>query len=220
MVMTQPKLAGLDDGPPMPKRKVRKMGAKSKRGGHRAERTTPIVATLQHTDLVDGTPTSVVLVIDDVLTKNERHRIGQIKVKGKKVGRLLPSEKAENFRASVREANDRVGLRIESGVWCINVLAVWPTERHLDMDFAHGDADASISATMDALQHAGIIDNDVRIVWAQGHSVHRKGMRCTIAQLTRCDIGVRDAEIAHLVAVLPPPAASAVAPVASKRRKR
>lgn len=53
--------------------------------------------------------------------------------------------------------------RIASGVWSIEVVALWSRERHLDdLSFGIGDVDAPISAVLDGLQEIGALDNDVR----------------------------------------------------------
>lgn len=121
------------------------------------------------------------LVVNDVLTKNERHRAA------KRAGHasIILSDRAVAFRGAVKEAADLAGVKIASGRWDLRVVTTWPTQRHLDVDFAHGDADAGVSSTQDALQHAGVIDDDVRIIESTGSKTYDKGQRKTEAWLTR-----------------------------------
>lgn len=53
---------------------------------------------------------------------------------------------------------------IASGTWALTVHSTWPRIRHLDLDVPLGDCDAPISWIMDALQGAGILDDDARIM--------------------------------------------------------
>jgi len=53
---------------------------------------------------------------------------------------------------------------ITRGAWKVTIAAYWPRQRHLDLDLAMGDCDAPIKAILDALEFAGVIDDDARIV--------------------------------------------------------
>lgn len=64
---------------------------------------------------------------------------------------------------------------IRSGRWRILVESFWSRQRHLDVDVADGDVDAPVSAVLDAMQEAGVLDNDARVEelgavkrWANG----------------------------------------------------
>ena len=48
----------------------------------------------------------------------------------------------------------------------VRVHAYWPRIRHLEgcKELAYGDADAPIKATLDALERAGVLDDDARVV--------------------------------------------------------
>lgn len=166
---------------------VRRLGAGAKRGGHRRERGSTMWATSalrwdpDTKDLVE-----VVVDVNDALTKNERYRVG----KRGQHARLLLSDRAIEFREAVARAfagasPDGLPL-VVTGAWRLDVLTVWPRERHLgDEDFAHGDSDAGLSSIKDALQHAKVLDDDVRVVADRTWSTYRKGERRTVARLVR-----------------------------------
>ena len=72
-----------------------------------------------------------------------------------------------------------------------------PTLRHLDVDVPHIDSDASLSAAKDALQAAGVLDDDVRVIEDRTATVYRKGERrlvVVLEQITR-DPTAPDAEL-------------------------
>jgi len=178
-------------------------GTKAMAGRSGSKRDAPIKATMSHV-VADGIVQSVALSIDDILTKNERYRLVTIKQGKKRVARMLLSDKAKAFREAVREAAALAGVTVADGAWRLEVLAVWPTQRHLDISFANGDADAAVSATQDALQHSGVIDNDVRNITVHGHSVYIPGSgRHTVAIMHRVDMAQRDVAIAHLLPLVP-----------------
>lgn len=54
--------------------------------------------------------------------------------------------------------------RIYYGLWCLTIHAIWPRTRHLDHPVAYGDVDAPVSAVLDALQQADILDDDARVI--------------------------------------------------------
>lgn len=54
--------------------------------------------------------------------------------------------------------------QIAAGTWALSVKACWPRTRHLDQDVPLGDCDAPISWVMDALQEAGVLDDDARVL--------------------------------------------------------
>jgi hypothetical protein len=179
----------------------------------------------------------IVVVVPDVLGKNAAHWTPP-----GKGGMRITSTQTKKFRASVLAGagnltfaelgkwykDNEGGHFAGSGAWRLEVLGVWPTKRDVikgrscDIpDCPMGDADAAVPQAIDALQHAGILDDDARLVDARGFNMYRKGERHTVIRLVRVpDLAERDAVIAHLVAALPPPIVSADAPVASKRRKR
>lgn len=79
---------------------------------------------------------------------------------------------AKRLDAAWRSAGHPV---VSSGRWRLLVESYWSRQRHLDVDVADGDVDAPVSAVLDAMQEAGILDNDARVVelgavksWANG----------------------------------------------------
>lgn len=216
MPVTQPKLTGLDDGPPV-KRKAK--------GDHKrkARPIAPATVTVR-----DG---EIVVVVPDVLGKNEAHRQGKF---GARVISTATKRYRESMLAgfkSVAIGPDYLNLFANSGAWRLEVIGVWPRQRdEIKMwpcDVARcpvGDADAAIPQALDALQHAGILDDDARVVEVRAWNLYRKGERWTVIRLVRVpDLAERDAQVAHLVAALPTPAAptpSAKKPVARGKQSR
>jgi len=76
--------------------------------------------------------------------------------------------------------------KIQSGLWRLNLHAVWPRTRHLDIPTACGDVDAPISWVLDALQAAGALDDDSRIVelGATKEKGPNPGLVITLTQLS------------------------------------
>lgn len=90
--------------------------------------------------------------------------------------RLINSEEftdfAQRLDAAWRAAGHPV---IRAGRWRLLVESFWSRQRHLDVDVADGDVDAPLSAVLDAMQMAGVLDNDARVIelgavkrWANG----------------------------------------------------
>ncbi len=176
----------------------------------------------------------IIVVVPDVLGKNASH------VQSKNGGRRI-SEQTEKYRKSVHDAvfswaqqvsrgDDLLRLATE-GAWRLEVIGVWPTQNR-DVGFVapRGDADAAIPQALDALQHAGILDDDARVVEVRAWNLYRRGVRATVMRLSRVvpvsslDAGQpfderfteRDAAIAHLLPLVPP----AVEPPAKPARLR
>lgn len=181
---------------------------------------------------VTVSPDCITVVVPDVLGKNESHVAGHD-------GARHTSTATKRYRESVAVAVGamlmsqvqsidwiRHGKFAASGAWRLEVLAVWPRERHTikgaPVDFGvcpMGDADAAIPQALDALQHAGILDDDARVVEVRAWNMYRRDQRATIIRLSRVpDLAVRDEAIAHLFG-LAPPAPEQPAKAASKRRK-
>lgn len=117
---------------------------------------------------VEGFPigTELRLVIPRTVRKNRSHRAVPTRRNEKFSATMLLSEDSREFRAYVRELCKEQGLttKIEHGAWGVEIVAYWPTMRHLDMDFPYGDVDAPITPVLDALQKgAQLIDDDVRL---------------------------------------------------------
>lgn len=89
--------------------------------------------------------------------KNRRHII---------VGRrLINSKEFRAFTKALGEAWIAAGHpRIEAGIWSLTVHSTWPRTRHLDQPVPLGDVDAPVSCILDAMQAAGVLDDDARIM--------------------------------------------------------
>lgn len=62
---------------------------------------------------------------------------------------------------------------IARGLWRLQVTARWPRQRHLvDLTVALGDVDAPVSSIQDALQRAGVLDDDIRLVELHATKTH------------------------------------------------
>jgi len=190
------------DVPATSKRKAPKNSA---RAAHKRKAPrTPTTATLDIRGMEAGG--GLVLVVSDVLTKNDRYGRGARGTFENTASKwfkasVAKAAEAQGFVAPVkvaaiksgphkRDASTFFGERtIQSGLWSLEVLSVWPSQRHLDAahELANGDADAPLSMVRDAMQRAGIIDDDMRIVADHTHAIYRKGERRTIARLTRLD---------------------------------
>lgn len=149
------------------------------------------------------------VVVPDVLGKNESHVTGR-------GGARHTSAATQRYRESVsggtynfRAAGETVAIREATlaidGAWRLEVLGVWPRENHTaGFTCPKGDADAAIPQALDALQHAGILDDDARVVEVRAWNLYRKDVRCTVIRLVRVDeLWRRDAQIAHLVDRVP-----------------
>jgi len=178
---------------------------------NRRQRDTPTTARVDASRLdSDGV---LVLTVDDVLTKNERHRLVVIRMgKGKSRAGTKESEVAEAFKAAVRSAAEAAGFilgarTIAAGVWSLEVLSVWPSKRpsllNTDgMTIANGDSDSSLPMVRDAMQKAGLIDDDMRIIRNVAASHYAiPGQRRTVAILTRIRPEDHAAAVARMLAV-------------------
>ena len=166
---------------------------------------TPTTAMLDTRGMADGGGL-LVLVVGDVLTKNDRYGRGK--------GGTFEKTASKWFKVAVARAAHAHGFTepyripeikkgpnkrkastvygpntIQSGLWSLEVLSIWPHQRHLNGagELANGDADAPLSMVRDAMQRAGIIDDDMRIVSDRTLAIYRKDERRTIARLTRID---------------------------------
>ncbi len=195
-------------------RKVRTIkAAAAAKKANRRQRDTPTTARVDASRLnSDGV---LVVCVDDVLTKNERHRLVLINIGRDKSGRpkfragTKEGELAEAFKSAVRSAAEAAGFilgarTIASAVWSLEVVSVWPSERHLDslpMSIANGDSDSALPMMRDAMQCAGLIDDDMRIISNSARSHYEKGQRRTVAILTRISPAAHDAEVKRILAV-------------------
>lgn len=172
-------------------------------------------------------PGVITIVVPDVLGKNEAH------VQGKD-GARHTSGTTKRYRDSVMGSvyswaqtvtpGDAARCLATRGAWRLEVLGVWPTQNH-EVGFVapRGDADAAIPQALDALQHAGILDDDARVVEVRAWNLYRKGVRATVMRLVRTEmsfltdaIPCRDAAIASLLPLVPP----SPEPPAKPARKR
>ena len=176
-----------------------------KKNAHRSGRTGASKAVLDTTQLAQGI---VLLYVDDVLTKNERHRMIRI---GRRAA-MRESDLALRFKEAVTAAanavrpseQDGVGeALIHEGSWRLEVFATWPSKRALEgcVNAANGDSDAPLTMVRDALQHAGVVDDDMRIRQDATQADYVKGERWLVARLTRLepDKVKSDESIKHLL---------------------
>ena len=158
-----------------PAKSVRTKKAKA---SNRRVRLVPTRATVVL--LADGT---VVLDVNDVLTKNERYTPVRF---GRRIAQRETAA-AQAYKEAVKQAARHCVSHTQGGrgTWRLDIVSVWPTQRHHDdgTNTANGDSDAPIAMVKDAMQHAGIIDDDMRIVGETTHAVYRKGERRTVAVL-------------------------------------
>ena len=196
---------------------ARKVSKSSPRAMHKRTAREATVATLRIVAFPPLLPSAFVLDINDVLTKNDRYR-------RTKYGQA-ESALAKAYKAAVAIAAARLGFvppikipaagkrkaktiyhpaTIQSGQWSLEVLSIWPTERHLDKTskFAFGDADAPLSMVRDAMQRAGVIDDDMRIVSDRTHAMYEKGVRRTVAVLRPISAEAHAASVAAVLGVL------------------
>jgi Holliday junction resolvase RusA-like endonuclease len=145
---------------------------------------------------------SITVVIPDVLGKNESHVAGRN-------GERHTSTATKHYRNSVRDGLQawRMGLingghsdpltvplehsEASSGSWRAEILSIWPRKRDVisgqKIDFVcpMGDVDAPIAQVFDALQHAGILDDDARVMEVTAWHTYRKDQRATVVRLVR-----------------------------------
>ena len=170
------------------------------------------------------------LYIPAILRKNERYRaFGR-----GRFARIILSAPARKFETLVTALVAQVGApQITYGTWRLIVHTVWDKQRHVTPSVPGGDSDASLSAVKDALQSAGVIDDDVRILCDVTHNYYEKGQRGVYVVLERLDgvtggelpLEVRNARIAgaeleERAKAAKPKRARAVRTAASKPAKR
>lgn len=125
--------------------------------------------------------------------KNERYRaFGR-----GRYARIILSATARKFQKLVSDAVFFLwdGPKATDGTWRLRVVTVWPKLRHVGPDVPGGDSDASLSAIKDALQTAGFIDDDVRIVSDETLNLYRKGARGLYVVLERVAYDVAEAHL-------------------------
>lgn len=137
--------------------------------------------------------TRYVFALDGYVPKNRRYQ-----AVGKPHPRIITTREYRAWLSTVAEQVKRRGLpRLDRGRWRLTVWTIAPTLRHLDVDVPHIDSDASLSAAKDALQAAGVLDDDVRVIEDRTATVYRKGERrlvVVLEQITR-DPTAPDAEL-------------------------
>ena len=168
---------------------------------------------------------SIAVIVPDVLGKNASH------VQSKNGARRI-SEQTEEYRKSVHDGVFAWAQRISRGdhllrmatigAWRLEVIGVWPTQnKQVGFLAPKGDADAAIPQALDALQHAGVLDDDARVVEVRAWNLYRKGVRATVMRLVRVvercgELATRDMDIAHLLPLVP----QSPEPPAKPARKR
>jgi len=186
---------------------------------------------------VSVTSDAIAIVVPDVVGKNSSHT-------GGRGGLRFISGHTKAFRASVEAGVGALlmsqlactdwgtkGRAVAAGAWRLEVVGAWPTKRDVvagkpaDFLMPCGDADAAIPQALDALQHAGILDDDARVVEVRAWNLYRRGVRATIMRLVRLDVAAtawsssvpeRDEAIAHLLPLVP----QSPEPPAKPARKR
>ena len=156
----------------------------------------------------------IIICINDVLTKNDRHARGRtgtfekplskrfkaaVAIAAKSAGYVPPVKTPASGK---RKASTAFGaMTATAGLWSLEVLSVWPTARHHadGTDTAHGDADAPLSMVQDSLQKAGIIDDDMRIVETSARTTYSKDERRTVALLRRLGAATHADEVERLL---------------------
>jgi len=125
-------------------------------------------------------PSRVVISVDATTRKNERYQA----VRGRPFPRIILTKAYRDFVTLIAEEARRQGApQIRSGRWRLTVYTTWPRLRHLDAsegdsgDFPMGDSDASISGVKDALQEAGVLDDDMRVCEDRTHTLYDKDVR-------------------------------------------
>lgn len=109
--------------------------------------------------------------------KNDRHFL--TKKSGRPVQVNSPSYRklVEAIRTSWTAAT------IDSGIWVVEIIAWWPRRRDLgDVKVPFGDIDAPVSSVLDALEAAGVVDNDMRfagMVASRRYDAGREGLVIT-----------------------------------------
>ena len=193
-----------------PPAKPAKASKSSPRATHKRTMRTATVATLR---AIEG---GYALDINDVLTKNDRYRRTQFG--------QAESALAKAYKAAVAVAASRLGFvppikvpkagkrkaetiygdkTIRAGRWMLEVVSFWPAQRHLDNVelFAFGDSDAPLSMVRDALQRAGVIDDDMRLSDST-LAVYQKDVRRTVALLRRLPAESHAQSVAAVLSVL------------------
>jgi len=131
-------------------------------------------------------PSRVVISVDATTRKNERYAA----VRGNPYPRIILTKAYRDFVTLIVEEARRQGApQIRSGRWRLTVYTTWPRLRHLDAsegdsgDFPMGDSDASISGVKDALQEAGVLDDDMRVCEDRTHTLYDKDVRRVVIVL-------------------------------------
>ncbi len=186
---------------PIGKHATKARTAKAKASNRRVRK----VATVATLKMLDGV--GFALDVNDVLTKNERYSPVRF---GKRIAQR-ETKASVDYKEAVKLAAVKccgmgvlLGLGVRTGVWRLEVLSIWPTQRHHKdgTDTANGDSDAPIAMVKDALQHAGVIDDDMRIVGETTCAIWQKGIRRTVAILRPITQMGHEAQVASMLAVL------------------
>ncbi len=123
-------------------------------------------------------------VLGTPVQKNARYR-----VVGKPRPRMIHSDAFNTFARDLNIAWRRAGHPvIRSGRWRVLIESVWPRQRHLDVSFPLGDVDAPVSAVLDAMQMAKILDDDARVAELGASKSYNPDRPRTIITLEMCDV--------------------------------
>lgn len=107
-------------------------------------------------------------------------------------GRIILSHDTRTFRQSVSQiAAAKRWPQIKEGRWSMYCVATCRQVRHLgEIDIPYLDSDAVLAEVRDALQEAGVLDDDLRVVSTTGEVVYVPGAdpHCLV-ELTRMSEG-------------------------------
>jgi len=172
------------------------MSSVSTPGGSTRKRTNPPTPT---------GPERVVLWLDSYVRKNDLHRVFVPRGKGgviRGAPRIILSSVYRKWRDIVSEERTRLGVgTIQEGAWKITIYTVCDRLRHLGPSVPFGDSDSVLVAVKDALENAGFIDNDGRIVSDETHTLYRKGERGVYVVLERLSGWALDQDPPELAAL-------------------
>jgi Holliday junction resolvase RusA-like endonuclease len=173
---------------------------------------------------------SITVVIPDVLGKNEAHVAGRngerhtstatkryreavsVGVKTMSQG-IIDRVATSETPTHVTLTNSLESWKATTGTWRAEILSVWPRKRDvingqkIDFICPMGDVDAPIAQVFDALQHAGILDDDARVCEVVAGHMYVKDQRTTVVRLVRVlHRGLQLSErFGHLTHLLPKP---------------
>jgi Holliday junction resolvase RusA-like endonuclease len=153
-----------------------------------AARRAPASKTPEVASALSVEPTRLLFSVEDFVPKNRRHTAVVQRFGKRAVPRIVTTGVYKRWIKVVAAEVQRLNLgKISRGRWKLTAWTTWPTLRHLDEVVPMGDSDASISPAKDALQEAGLLDDDMRIVEDHTHNLYEKGVRRLVVLLERSE---------------------------------